>query len=73
MIISMGLTQQRYNSIAAKLNDRPRKGLGNKTQKPDFFVETTGNITEEVIQKYVQNQLIELDRKEINSEQLNLF
>jgi putative transposase len=31
-----------------------------------FFVETIGNATEDVIRKYVQNQLIELDRKEIN-------
>jgi len=38
-----------------------------------FFVETIGNATEEVIRKYVQDQLIELDRKEINSDQLDLF
>jgi putative transposase len=38
-----------------------------------FFVETIGNASEEVIRKYVQNQLIELDRKEINSDQLDFF
>ena len=38
-----------------------------------FFVETIGNATEEVIIKYVQDQLIELDRKEINADQLDLF
>ena len=32
-----------------------------------------GNATEEVIRKYVQDQLVELDRKEINSDQLDLF
>jgi putative transposase len=37
------------------------------------FVETIRNATEEVIRKYVKNQLIELDRKEINSDQLDLF
>ncbi len=38
-----------------------------------FFVETVGIATEEIIRKHVQNQLIELDRKKINSDQLNLF
>ncbi|WP_353647168.1 transposase [Colwellia sp. UCD-KL20] len=38
-----------------------------------YFVETIGNATEEVIRKYVQDQLLELDRKEINSDQLDLF
>jgi putative transposase len=46
---------------------------GGKLWTQSFFVETIGNATEEVIRKYVQDQLIELDRKEINSEQLDLF
>lgn len=46
---------------------------GGKLWTQSFFVETIGNATEEVIRKYVQNQLIELDRKEINSDQLDLF
>jgi putative transposase len=46
---------------------------GGKLWTQSFFVETTGNATEEAIRKYVQNQLIELDRKEINSDQLDLF
>lgn len=35
-----------------------------------FFVEMIGNAIEEVFIKYVQDQLIELDRKETNSNQL---
>jgi putative transposase len=43
---------------------------GGKLWAQSFFFETIGNATEEVIRKYVQDQLIELDRKEINSDQL---
>jgi putative transposase len=46
---------------------------GGKLWTQIFFVETIGNATEEVIRKYVQDQLIKLDRKEINSDQLDLF
>jgi putative transposase len=46
---------------------------GGKLWAQSFFFETIGNATEEVIRKYVQDQLIELDRKEINSDQLDLF
>lgn len=46
---------------------------GGKLWTQSYFVETIGNATEEIIRKYVQDQLIELDRKEINSEQLDLF
>jgi putative transposase len=46
---------------------------GGKLWTQSYFVETVGNATEEVIRKYVQNQLIELDHKEINSDQLGLF
>jgi putative transposase len=46
---------------------------GGKLWTQIFFVETIGNATEEVIRKYVQDQLIELDYKKINSDQLDLF
>ena len=46
---------------------------GGKLWTQSYFVETIGNATEEVIRKYVQDQLLELDRKEINSSQLDLF
>ena len=46
---------------------------GGKLWTQSYFVETIGNATEEVIRKYVQDQLLELDRKEINSDQLDLF
>lgn len=38
-----------------------------------YFVETIGNETEEMIRKYVQDQLLELYCKEINSDLLDLF
>jgi putative transposase len=38
---------------------------GGKLWTKSYFVETIGNVTEEVIRKYVQDQLIELDRKGI--------
>jgi putative transposase len=38
-----------------------------------YFVETIGNANEETISKYVQDQLIELDSKEMNAKQLGLF
>jgi REP element-mobilizing transposase RayT len=38
-----------------------------------YFVETIGNATEDTIRKYVQDQLIELDRKEKYGSQLGLF
>ncbi|WP_298776734.1 IS200/IS605 family transposase [uncultured Shewanella sp.] len=46
---------------------------GGKLWTQSYFVETIGNATEDTIRKYVQNQLIELDRKERNSDQLGLF
>jgi putative transposase len=45
---------------------------GSKLWTQSFFVETIGNATEEVIRKYFQNQPLELERKEINADQLNL-
>jgi len=38
-----------------------------------YFVETIGNANEEVIRRYVQNQLNEFEPKENKSRQLDLF
>lgn len=46
---------------------------GGKLWTQSYFVETIGNAMEDVIRKYVQEQLLELDRKEANSNQLGLF
>ncbi|WP_298773355.1 IS200/IS605 family transposase [uncultured Shewanella sp.] len=46
---------------------------GSKLWTQSYFVETIGNANEGSIRKYVQNQLLELDRKETNSDQLGLF
>ncbi len=46
---------------------------GGKLWTQSYFVETIGNANEETIRKYVQEQLVELDQKEINSDQLDLF
>jgi putative transposase len=37
--------------------------LGGNLSTQSYFVETIGNATEEVIRKYVQSQLIELEHK----------
>ncbi len=46
---------------------------GGKLWTQSYFVETIGNADEETIRQYVQGQLTELDQKEINSDQLDLF
>ena len=46
---------------------------GGKLWTQSYFVETIGNATEDTIRKYVQDQLIELDRKEKYGSQLGLF
>jgi len=46
---------------------------GGKLWMQSYFVETIGNANEETIRKYVQDQLAELDQKEITSDQLDLF
>ena len=46
---------------------------GGKLWTQSYFVETIGNANEETIRKYVQDQLVELDRKETHSSQLDLF
>jgi hypothetical protein len=47
--------------------------LGGKLWTQSYFVETIGNANEETIRKYIQDQLIELDSKEMNAKQLGLF
>ena len=46
---------------------------GGKLWTQSFFVETIGNANEDTIRKYVQNQLREMDKKEKNVMQLELF
>ena len=46
---------------------------GGKLWTQSYFVETIGNATEDIIRKYVQNQLVELDKKEAHGNQLGLF
>ncbi|MGL4824630.1 MAG: transposase [Alphaproteobacteria bacterium] len=38
-----------------------------------YFVETIGNTNEETIRKYVQNQLLEMDKVEKKAVQLKFF
>ncbi len=46
---------------------------GGKLWTQSFFVETIGNANEEVIRKYVQNQLKKMDKEEEFINQLPLF
>ena len=46
---------------------------GGKLWTQSYFVETIGNASEEVIRKYVQDQLKVMDRGEKSSSQLGLF
>ena len=46
---------------------------GSKLWTQSYYVETIGAATEESIRNYVQNQLVELDRKEAHGKQLGLF
>ncbi len=46
---------------------------GGKLWTQSFFVETIGNANEDTIRKYVQNQLIEMDKHEKYSGQLELW
>ena len=46
---------------------------GGKLWTQSYFVETIGNANEEVIRKYVQNQLKDMDKKEEDSRQQSLF
>lgn len=46
---------------------------GGKLWTQSYFVETIGNANEEVIRKYVQDQLKVMDQKEKNGNQLDLL
>ena len=46
---------------------RKRYFWNGKLWPQSYFVETIGNVNEETIRKYIQNQLIELDIKEQNT------
>jgi putative transposase len=46
---------------------------GGKLWTQSYYVETIGSATEEAIRQYVQNQLVELDKKEVHGSQLGLF
>ena len=46
---------------------------GGKLWSQSYFIQTIGNATEDTIRKYVQNQLIELDKQESHGGQLRLF
>ncbi|MBL4882792.1 MAG: IS200/IS605 family transposase [Oleispira sp.] len=46
---------------------------GGKLWIQSYFVETIGNAMEDVIRKYVQNQLVEMDNGEQSNQQLGLL
>ena len=46
---------------------------GGKLWTQSYFVETIGNATEDVIRKYVQDQLVVMDKGERGGTQLGLF
>jgi putative transposase len=46
---------------------------GDKLWTQSYFVEKIVNATEDTIRKYVQNQLVELDKKEAPGNRLGLF
>ncbi len=46
---------------------------GGKLWTQSYFVETIGNATEDIIRKYVQDQLQVMDKGELNSQQLGLL
>lgn len=46
---------------------------GGKLWTQSYFVETIGNVNEEMIREYVQNQLTEYEKKESKSKQIDLF
>ena len=52
---------------------RKRYFCGGKLWTQSYLVETIVNTNEETIRKYVQNQLIDLNSKLKNAEQLGLF
>jgi putative transposase len=46
---------------------------GGKLWTQSYFVETIGNVNEDAIRQYVQNQLAEMDKLESKAQQLKLF
>ena len=46
---------------------------GGKLWTQSYFVETVGNVNEEIIRKYVRDQLVVMDTCEKNAKQLELF
>ena len=46
---------------------------GGQLWTQSFFVETVGNVNEEVIRKYVKNQLREMDTQEARAIQLKIY
>ncbi len=46
---------------------------GGELWTKSFFVETIGNANEEVIRKYIKNQLNKMDEQELRSKQLRVF
>ena len=46
---------------------------GGKLWTQSYYVETIGDATEDSIRNYVQNQLVELDKKGVHGNQLGLF
>ncbi|WP_366939311.1 transposase [uncultured Paraglaciecola sp.] len=47
--------------------------LGGKLWTHSYFFKTIDNANEETTRKYVQNQLIGLDKKEMDAKPLGLF
>jgi hypothetical protein len=66
MQIMKSITAREFFRICPEI--KKKYFWGGKLWTQSYFVETIGNATKEVIRKYVQNQLIESDRKEINEE-----
>ena len=52
---------------------RKRYFWGGKLWTQSYYVETIGNANEEVIRKYVQDQLVVMDKGEVSSKQLGLL
>lgn len=46
---------------------------GGKLWTQSYFVETIGNVNDEIIREYVKNQLRVMDKVEVKSKQLKLF
>ena len=77
--ISPSQIMQKVKSISAREffkmfpDIKKRYFWGGKLWTQSYYVETIGDATEDTIRKYVQNQLVELDKKEVHGKQLGLF